>query len=109
VTIAQVESLVVPGGEESAMDRWEILGLLVPHDDPGQVGGQARVAVRLVPHRRAALLDVALLEREDDEANVPVGAGLQAGKEVFVRVPGERAAIVPVDGERSAHDGSFLW
>ena len=40
-----------------------------------------------------------LAEREGHEPHVPVGAVGQAGEDVLVGVAGERAAVVPGDGE----------
>src|SRR6516164_11017903 len=69
-----------------------------------QVGQETRELLRAIPDRRLTLRDVDLVEGEAHEPDVPVGSALESGHDLFVGYPGERAAIIPVDGERSAHD-----
>ena len=66
---------------------------------PDLEGEQPAVALGLVPDVGLAVLDVDLAEGEGDEAHVPVGSVGQAGEHVLVGVAGERAAVVPGDGE----------
>ena len=71
----------------------------VPDDDPGQVGKHPRIAIRFLPNRSLAFLDVTLIQREPPEADVPVSAGLEASQQVVVRYSGKRAAVIPGDSE----------
>ena len=66
-------------------------------------GDDAGVLLGLLPHRRLALLDVGLTERERQERDVPVGAGPQAGHDVVVDDAGARAAVVEGQAELSGH------
>ena len=80
LSIAQIKSLIVARPKERSVNRQEVLRLLLPHHDPGEIGSKTRVPIRFVPDRDATFLDVALLEREDHEANIPLRASLQAGQ-----------------------------
>ena len=106
VRFAQLEAVVVAGGEEVAVHGEELLGEAVTNHDAGLQGDDAGVLLGLVPHIRVALTDVHLTEREGHEVHVPIGAGLQRGQKVFMGIAGEGTAVIPGHGERQAHAGS---
>ena len=97
--LPQIQGLVMPGCEQRGVDGQKLLRCAVANHHAGQVGHQAGVTVRLFPDRRPSLFNVRLLEREDQESHVPLGAVLQAGHQMFVGVASERATVVPRDAE----------
>ncbi len=60
--IAQVATLVVPKGEQRQVRAEELIGKAVADDDPDLSGEQVRLSLRIFPDRRAAVLDVGLVE-----------------------------------------------
>ncbi len=106
VAVGQLPGLVVAEREQAAVHGREHLGVVVADNNPSLQGQDAAVLVRLVPDVRLPLFDVGLPEGERGEADLPAGAGGQPGEDVFVRVAGERAAVVPGDSELKGHEPS---
>src|SRR5947207_1444690 len=106
--VAELLAVVVAGGEGCEMEVEEPLGELVTDGDPVEERGHARapLARLAVPHRRLALLDVRLVERERQEPHVEVGAVAQRGDDRLVRVAGEGAAVIEADGDLAGHRGT---
>ena len=96
---AQVQPLVVSGGEERDVRVEEAVGVAVAHDDAGGQREEVTGLGGVVPHRYAALGHVRLAQRERQERHVPVGPVGQGDGEMLMGVAGEGAAIVPGDGE----------
>ena len=103
VAVAEIEPVLVADGEDRGVGGEELVGLTVAHHQAGEHGEERGIALGLLPHRLPALLDMGLLEGEGEEPDVPVGTPTQSGHEVLVGVAGERAAVVPGDGERLGH------
>ena len=59
-----------------------------------------------IPYGLLALLDVHLVERERQEADVPVASGAQSGDHRLVAVAGEGAAVIEAHGELVGHGTS---
>ena len=98
----QLPAVVVAEREERLVHVEEAVGELVAHDHAGLQGEQAGVVLPAAPDVGLALGHVDLAERERHEGHVPRRAGSQAGDDVLVGVAGERAAVVPGDGEGAA-------
>ena len=69
----EVETVVVAGREQGDVRIEEAVGVLVPHHDARRQGHEVLRLVGVVPHRRVALGDVDLAQREREERHVPVG------------------------------------
>ena len=95
------------GGEQREVGVEEVLGERVAHRDPVEEREHAGAPFRRValPHRRRALLDVDLVERERREPEVDVAAGAERGDDRGVAVVGEGAPVVEGDGDGTAHGG----
>src|SRR5207245_5019016 len=96
------------GGQGGATEVAEGRGELGTDGDAVEEGGHARAPVTglAVPHRRLALLDVRLVERERQEPDVEVGAVAHGRDDRFVGVAGEGAAVVEADGDLAGHRGT---
>ena len=91
IPVPQIERLVVAGREQGQVGGGEMLGIPVPDHDPGQVGGQARIAVGLVPDRGATVGHVRLvlyrrLARAVQAQDWAAGAAALAGIRRWVMV-----------------------
>src|SRR5581483_8391453 len=102
-------SLVVAGPEGGEVEVEELLGEGVARRDAPQQrpdAGGALLVEPPLPGRRVALLDVGLVEGEGPEPHVPVAALPQAVDHGLVGVAGERAAVIPGEGELTSHGAS---
>ena len=103
--VTQLQTLVEAGGERPDVEVEEVFGEVVAHRDAVEQWRDARAPLRRValPHRRLTFLDVRLVEREREEADVEVDPLAQRGDDRLVRVAGERAPVVERHGELSGH------
>src|SRR5215218_4739938 len=81
----------------------ELVGLGVADGQRGLQGDDAGVLLGLLPHRRLALFDVGLAERERQERHVPVGPRPERRHDVLVHDAGPGAAVVEGQAELSRH------
>ena len=96
---AEVEPLVVTGGEERDVRIEEPIGVLVTHHHTRGERQQVGRLGRVVPDGRVTLVDVDLAQGEGKEGDVPVGPVGQCDGQVLMGIAGKGAAIVPRDGE----------
>ena len=107
VFVAELQALVVAGGEQREVGVEEVLGERVAHREAVLQRERAGAPLRRasLPDRRFTFLDVRLVERERREPEVDVAASAQRGDHGGVAVVRERAAVVEGDGDRTGHGG----
>ena len=99
-------------GEQCEVRVEELVGERVAHGDAVQQRphpGAPLLGIAL-PHRRLALTDVHLIERERHEAEIDVVSAADRVDDGEVAVVGEGAAVVEGDGDGAGHGGtSRVW